>query len=117
MTDPSELFTHRLAGHLGCRVYDIEHYMTEYELSRWVLYYNTEPFGFPREDQRYAEMVVAILAASQNTIPKKYLSPDFWRYRVKKAIDVQQFAAVVKSLPKTLKRRRRKKQEQSTDGD
>lgn len=110
MSDPVELFDFRLAGFLGCSVGELDTRMSELERSRWPAYYRAEPFGFPREDMRSAELIVAVLAASGNKVPKKFLDVNTWLFKRKEPLDVAELSKSIKSsFAKGARPKRRRK--------
>lgn len=109
MTDPTDLFKHRLALSLG--ILDVEDIddLTDGKFNGWVRYANTEPFGFPRDEVRFAQIPVAIMAASPGKVSRKMLDMSFWSFRPTIRQTVQQMSDAIKSgFNKSGKRRKRK---------
>lgn len=71
------------------------------EYQDWIRYYNAEPWGFPREDMRAAELVVAVLSASSKKFQNRFLSIKQWMYKPRQKMDVKSVVDNIRgSFPK-----------------
>ena len=61
---------------------DLRAGMTIAELRRWKRYNEIEPFGFQRDEARFASLMTGFFASSPNQVrDPNYLKPEFWKYR------------------------------------
>jgi len=66
---------------------------------RLVRYYNTEPFGFPRAEARFAELTAAVYRSSPNSWKNKsVLNPKSWKYKQPKSIDIDEITSAWGSM-------------------
>ena len=71
--------------------------MLEGEYNDWKRYFNTEPFGYPREEYRWAQTMAVTLSASPKKFDNKVLSADHWRYQVRKPQTIDQQISAARS--------------------
>ena len=76
------MFLHRLALALGGMTVDeLKRRMSHAELAQWREYNLVEPFGFPRDEARYAMSISTQYTTSPNKYNDSAKKADTWLYK------------------------------------
>ena len=73
------------------------------EYQDWIKYYNAEPFGFPRNNQMFGELMTAILSASSKEFKKEDLKPSRWMYKTTAGAADEMSADDIAALAESIK--------------
>ncbi|WP_299076346.1 hypothetical protein [uncultured Paraglaciecola sp.] len=78
------------------------------EFEDWIKYNRVEPFGFEREEQRFAILAANIIAGSANNFrDKRTSSPAFWLYKHTTAMTPDESLNHMKAMFPMAKKRKR----------
>lgn len=77
-----EIFEHRLALTFGMPVDVMLDMLPPGAMQNWIRYYNTEPFGQPREEARHCRLIASLYnTAPGKVLNPKCLEPNYWKYK------------------------------------